>query len=186
MIFTHGYSPWNLRESANTAVRLILAGILMEHYIIQEMSASDHDQVCSIFRGGMASGDLVLDADDPAEWVDFKRGENLVAKLGDTVVGWAIVTPLDEAELPGGVARVGVFVDPEYRGKGIGRLLLNSVVQYSGELGIKSLICGVIPANLPAVMLHKSCGFKALGMLREAGRCGGKARDAVLLQHTFA
>lgn len=158
----------------------------MEHYIIEEMSASDHDQVCNIFRNGMASGDLVLDADDPGEWVDFQRGENLVAKYGDQVVGWAIVTPLEEAVLPGGVARIGVFVDPKFRGKGIGRLLLNSVIQYSGEQGINSLICGVVPANLPAVMLHKSCGFKALGMLRDAGRCKGKARDAVLLQHTYA
>ena len=158
----------------------------MEHYIIQEMSASDQDQVCSIFRGGMASGDLVLDADDPAEWVDLERGENLVAKLDDKVVGWVIVTPLEEAELPQGVGRVGVFVDPEYRGKGIGRLLLNSAIQYSGEQGISSLICGIVPANLPAVMLHKSCGFKALGMLRDAGMCGGRKRDAVLLQHTYA
>ncbi|CAJ37796.1 GNAT family N-acetyltransferase [Methanocella arvoryzae] len=158
----------------------------MEHYIIQEMSVSDQDQVCSIFRNGVASGDHVLDADDPAEWIDFERGENLVAKLDDKVVGWAIVTPLEEAELPQGVGRIGVFVDPEYRGKGIGRLLLNSAIQYSEEQGIDSLICGIVPDNLPAVMLHKSCGFKALGMLRDAGMCGGRKRDAVLLQHTYA
>lgn len=158
----------------------------MEHYVIEEMSASDRDQVCNIFRDGMANGDLVLDADDPGDWVDLERGENLVARLEDRVVGWAMVTPLEEGDLPAGVGRVGVFVDKAFRGKGIGRLLLNSVIQYSGEQGISSLICGVIPANLPAVMLHKTCGFKAMGMLREAGKCGGRKRDAVLLRHTYA
>ena len=158
----------------------------MEHYIIEEMSVSDHDQVCSIFRNGMASGDLVMDVDDPQEWVDFKQGENLVARLGTQVVGWSMVTPLPKGDLPAGVARVGVFVDPKFRGKGIGRLLLNAVVQYSGEKGLNSLICGIVPDNVPALMLHKSCGFKALGMLRDAGQAGGKARDAVLLQHSNA
>jgi len=175
-----------MRESENVIAMLIWWGIYpMEHYIIEEMSPVDGAEVCRIFHEGMASGDLIMDADDPEAWMDMNRGQNMVARFGDQVVGWAMATPLEDSEIPEGIARISVFVDPSFRGKGLGRLLLNTVIGLSKEQGFSSLICGIIPDNVPALMLHKSSGFHAMGMLREAGLVRGKVRDAVLLRHTF-
>ena len=158
----------------------------MEHYTVDEMTTSDRAHAIAIFHEGVSGGDPVLDVDNPDNWIDLENGQNLVARLGDRIVGWAAICPIHDQELPEGVSKVSVFVSRECRRKGIGRLLLNTAIGMSKEQGVGSLICGIVPGNVPAIMLHKACGFKALGMIREAGRIKNKQQDAVLLHRNIA
>lgn len=147
---------------------------------VEKMSPRDRDEIVSIFREGAQSGDLVLDTDDPGT-KDITAGRNLVARAKGRVIGW---TTLDQARGGRGsdVATVGVFVSPDYRRIGLGRTLLNTAIDIAASNGISKVVTGIAPKNVPALLMHKKCGFKAVRMLRNAGVAKGQWQDAVLLQ----
>ena len=58
-----------------------------------------------------------------------------------------------------------MWVAKEYRGQGIGRLLIEEIIRWASELNISTLKLGVITANTAAVRLYESIGFVATGEL---------------------
>ena len=52
-----------------------------------------------------------------------------------------------------------VFVSEEYRGKGIGRMLVERCIVHSRNNGIDNVFLNVVSDNVPAVKLYKSIGF---------------------------
>ena len=62
---------------------------------------------------------------------------------GDFVVGWAALSPLSERCVYEGVAEVSVFVDADYHGRGIGKMLLQALIEKSEEAGVWTLGAGV-------------------------------------------
>jgi phosphinothricin acetyltransferase len=147
---------------------------------IEKMSPRDRDEIVAIFREGVRSGDLVLDADDPGTR-DIAAGRNIVARAQGRILGWATVD-VAGGKLPSGLATVGVFVSPDYRRIGLGRTLLNAAIDIAASNGVSKLISSIAPKNVPALLLHKKCGFKAVGMLQKAGVANGQWQNAVLLR----
>lgn len=155
-------------------------------YKIEQMAPADKDEILSIYREGLESGDILLDAEYPETWVDFSGKSGIVVRESDKVIGWAAVTLIAGEDVPDGVGKLSVFVRPDYRNQGIGRILVNTTIALSEQAGVRVLVSGIVPKNVPALMLHKTCGFKAMGMLRQAGTINGELADAVLLQYTCA
>lgn len=147
---------------------------------ITQMSPRDRDEIVTMFRECEQSGDLVLDTDDPGTR-DISRGRSIVARAQDRIIGWASIDAASGRFKPG-IASISVLVRPGYRRIGVGRALLNTAIDVAARSGIGTLVSGIVPRNVPALLLHKSCGFKAVGMLQKAGLAGGKWQDAVLLQ----
>jgi L-amino acid N-acyltransferase YncA len=152
----------------------------MMEITIEKMSPQDRDEIISIFSEGVQSGDLVLDTDNPGTY-DMMAGRNLVARAEGRIIGWAAVEPA--GDLPRSrTASVSVFVKPGYRRLGIGRSLLNAAIDLAASNGISTLVSGIVPKNVPALLLHKTCGFYAFRMLRKAGLASGQWQNVVLLQ----
>jgi ribosomal protein S18 acetylase RimI-like enzyme len=63
----------------------------------------------------------------------------------------------------------GVYVTPEYRGKGIARELFTEVIARGRELGnLKQINLSVVTTNYAAFELYKQLGFEAFGMEENA------------------
>ena len=75
-----------------------------------------------------------------------------------------------------------VYVDARFRGLGLGRLLLEQVIQSAQARGFHMLV-GVIDAeNASSIALHERLGFKSGGGLRHAGFKFGRWLDLVFYQ----
>lgn len=75
-----------------------------------------------------------------------------------------------------------VYVDGRYRGKGLGRMLLERVVGAAEAAGNKTMI-GVIDAeNGASIALHERLGFVRCGEIRHAGFKFGRWLDLVFYQ----
>ena len=59
-----------------------------------------------------------------------------------------------------------LVVNPEYRGLGIGRKLLERGIQWSRENGFPGVMLETQDDNVPACMLYQSCGFVLSGFDR--------------------
>jgi len=66
---------------------------------------------------------------------------------------------------------------------GIGRALLNKVIELSEENGFWTLQSGIIKENVSSIELHKKCGFREIGYRERVGKMPeGTWHDVVLME----
>jgi len=110
----------------------------------------------------------------------------LVAVEGETVAGWAALSPVSSRCVYGGVAEVSVYVAAARQGRGLGKLLLTALVRESEQAGFWTLQAGIFPENIASVRLHEKCGFRIVGLRERLGQLDGRWRDVLLLERRSA
>jgi phosphinothricin acetyltransferase len=81
---------------------------------------------------------------------------------------------------------VSVYVAEEARGAGLGRALLELLVERSEQAGYWTLTAGVFPENEASLRLHRACGFREVGVRERIGESDGVWRDVVWLERRSA
>jgi len=101
----------------------------------------------------------------------------LVATVGDRVVGFRDVYPnAEHGQL------LGMFVDKDFRGRGIGTQLLNGLVDWARERGLPSISLHVFTHNDRAIALYKSAGFTEIARVPDHSmRRSGEVWEAILM-----
>lgn len=149
------------------------------------MRASDWDQVSSIYLEGIRSGDSTFETSVPT-WEQWDAGHLAIARLvmrnGDAVLGWAALSPTSRRHVYRGVAESTVYVTASQRGKGIGRALLEALIEESEKNGIWTLQASIFPENIASVELHLRCGFREIGRRERIAQLNGVWRDTLLLE----
>jgi phosphinothricin acetyltransferase len=74
-------------------------------------------------------------------------------------------------------AEHSVYVDERFRGEGVGRQLMQTVIAAAKKKGLHTLIAGIDATNVASVALHSSLGFRCCGTVREAGFKFGRWLD---------
>jgi L-amino acid N-acyltransferase YncA len=152
--------------------------------------------VREIYRQGIATGNATFETELP-DWEgwDSKHRKNcrfvavtpieeeaLVGLNDVRVLGWAALSAVSTRTVYAGVAEVSVYVQENARGNGVGRSLLEALIAESELNGIWTLQAGIFPENMPSVALHKSCGFREVGVRQRVGKLGVTWRDVLLLE----
>lgn len=144
-------------------------------------------QVRAIYLDGIATGQATFETTAPSwdEWDSNHLAFGRIVAIsqpGGEMVGWAALTGVSKRSAYEGVAEVSVYVHEKARGLGVGKTLLARLVRLSEENGIWTLQASVFPENVASVRLHKSCGFRQVGIRRRIGRLKGVWRDTMLLE----
>ena len=152
---------------------------------IRDMSPADWEQVRRIYLEGLATGQATFETEAPS-WESWDAGHlpfaRLVASANDVVRGWAALSPVSTRAVYAGVAEVSVYVGQNWRGEGVGRTLLEKLIELSEENGRWTLQASIFPENEVSLAMHKSCGFREVGRRERVGRLKGVWRDTVLLE----
>jgi L-amino acid N-acyltransferase YncA len=80
------------------------------------------------------------------------------------------------------VVEHSVYVDPQARGRGVGRLLLAALISSTEAAGIWTIEAGIFPENTASLALHQAAGFRVVGRRERLGRHHGRWRDVLLLE----
>jgi phosphinothricin acetyltransferase len=80
------------------------------------------------------------------------------------------------------VAETSIYVSETARRRGVGRALLQRLIEESDQAGIWTLQAGIFPENRASTALHKSCGFRVVGLRERLGELNGAWRDVFLLE----
>jgi L-amino acid N-acyltransferase YncA len=158
-------------------------------YQITLMRPLDWPAVREIYREGIATGNATFETELPG-WEKWDTGHRqdcrLIALEGNQLLGWATLSPVSARRVYAGVAEVSVYVAEAARSRGIGKALLRRLIEESERHQIWTLQAGVFPENAVSIALHKSCGFREVGVRRRIGKLGDTWRDVLLLERHSA
>ena len=149
------------------------------------MTRGDYESVAAVFAEGIATGVATFETEVPGweEWDARHLPEHrLVAELDGAVVGWCAVVPYSSRGVYRGVGEESVYVAERARGRGVGRALLEAVVESARAGGLWTLQAAIFPDNEPSLALHRALGFREVGVRERLGQLDGVWRDVVLLE----
>lgn len=162
---------------------------------LRRMRASDWPAVDEIYRQGIEDGEATFEAQTPA-WEDFDAGRldgpRLVAIDDDgRVLGWAAASPVSTRAAYRGVVEHSLYVHRDARGRGLGRLLLETFLTASDAAGYWTIQSSVFPENAASLRVHASAGFRVIGTrervaMSTLGAHAGQWRDTVLIERRSA
>jgi L-amino acid N-acyltransferase YncA len=156
---------------------------------IEQMRPIDWAEVKAIYLEGIATGHATFETDAPSweVWDDAHlRFARLVARDGQTISGWAALSPVSRRPAYAGVAEVSVYVAANDRNAGVGRALLEALIAESERNGIWMLQAAVFPENAATIALHLRCGFREVGRRERIGKLNNEWRDTILLERRSA
>jgi len=149
------------------------------------MTPMHWESVKKIYTEGILTGNATFQSSVPSwqEWDDAHvKNSRLVAVENDVVLGWAALTPVSGRCVYAGVGEVSVYISDHSKGKGIGKKLLNALLEESEKNNFWTLQAGIFPENTASIKIHEDCGFRIIGRREKIGQMNGIWRDTLLLE----
>lgn len=78
-------------------------------------------------------------------------------------------------------AELSLYIDRDYQRHGIGRQLLQAMIEYTPSIGVENLISLVFAHNEGSIRLHEKLGFDHWGKMPQVTELDGVRRDVVVL-----
>ena len=80
------------------------------------------------------------------------------------------------------VAQLGTFLLPEWRRRGVGRLLFRTTEAFARSAGYSKMVIQVRASNESAKEFYRRLGFRACGRLKRQVRIDGLEDDEILME----
>ena len=156
---------------------------------VRAASGADADAICAIHNQGIVDRVATLDVttrtpESVREWL-ADRGERhpvIVASVGDAVVGWASLNQFNPRPAYDHVADFSVYLERGWRGRGIGRQLLDRLVELARGIGFHKMVLSALATNDAGIALYSRAGFSRVGVYREQGQLDGRWVDVVIME----
>ncbi|MGN6249239.1 MAG: GNAT family N-acetyltransferase [Ginsengibacter sp.] len=151
----------------------------------EKMLPDDWEAVKQIYEEGIATGQATFQRQAPEwdEWNnDHLKHSRIVVKEDGQVLGWAALTAVSGRCVYAGVGEVSVYVSTKARGKGLGKQLLQKLIEESEANDIWTLQAGIFPENIASIKIHEDRGFRVVGKRERIGQMNGVWRDTILME----
>jgi L-amino acid N-acyltransferase YncA len=149
------------------------------------MSAGDWPAVQAIYAEGIATRGATFET-APPDYAGFDTSHysehRFVATEDDRVLGWIALSPTSTRACYAGVAENSVYVAESARGRGVGRALMEALLESARAGGIWTIHAGMFPENAASVALHEELGFRLVGRFERIAQLDGVWRDTILLE----
>lgn len=119
------------------------------------------------------------------DWLSDRSGARivLVAETDDgRVAGYAAISPYRERAAYSTTVEDSVYVHPDHQGTGVGRQLLEALVDTARSHGFHAMMARIVADHEASIALHSVCGFEVVGHEREVGRKFGRWLDVTLME----
>ena len=161
----------------------------MDDIAVRLATHEDAGAICVIYNQGIADRMATLEieprtAEERRAWMAARspRHPVLVAEADGGVIGWASLNAFNPRPAYDFVADFSVYVDRGWRGRGMGRRLLERLIEVARVLGYHKLVLAALARNVAGRALYERVGFAEVGVYREQGRLDGEWVDVLIME----
>ncbi|CAN7264423.1 GNAT family N-acetyltransferase [Mesorhizobium amorphae] len=164
----------------------------MSNITIRAASSADLDRITEIYADAVTHGTASYELEPPSRAEMGSRFDTLmaggfpflVAEKDGAVLGYAYAGPFRPRPAYRFVVEDSVYVAPEAKGQGVGRLLMDALIGAARVAGFRQIIAviGDGHADSASVRLHEKLGFRHSGRLEGSGYKHGRWLDTVFMQ----
>jgi L-amino acid N-acyltransferase YncA len=145
--------------------------------------------ICVSYNQGIEDRIATLETElrTPAErrqWLSARgpRHPVFVAETEEMVVGWSSLNVYNPRPAYQYVADFSIYIERGWRGKGVGRRLLEHLVEQARALGYHKMMLSAFPFNASGVALYERMGFTRAGVFHEMGQLDGRWVDTLIME----
>jgi L-amino acid N-acyltransferase YncA len=156
---------------------------------IRPAKLSDASAITMIYNQGIADRSATFETALRTEQelevrlADTTRYPLLVAADGDDIViGWAGTSSYRSRACYAGIAEFSVYLARDARGRGVGRQLLEALVDAARAVGYWKLVSRVFTFNVASLGMCKRAGFREVGIYEKHGQLEGRWLDVVIVE----
>jgi phosphinothricin acetyltransferase len=161
-------------------------------FTIRKATPEDLGVITEIYNEAILHTDATFDTkpktiDEQKSWFDShdQRHPILVVLQKGVVAGWASLSKWSDRCAYSDTAEVSLYVKQEHRGKGVGKKLLQAIIEEGEKTGLHTVIARIAEGNEPSLNLFKSEGFEHVGVMKEVGQKLGKRLDVHVMQRIY-
>jgi len=119
-------------------------------------------------------------------WFDQHQQQKLpiIVAVDDagTVLGWGSLSHFRERIGYRFTVEHSVYVSPDHRRRGIGRMIVSELIDMARALGKRVIVGGVDTLNEGSIQLHKQLGFEEVAHFKQVGFKFGRWLDVVFME----
>ena len=147
---------------------------------------SDAEAITGIYNQGIAERTATFETrsrtiQDVRAWFNG-RHPIVVVEDGGKVIAFAAASSYRARECYAGIAEFSVYVAPQARGRGAGRMAMMALLDAAESAGFWKLVSRVFVENAPSRALLASLGFREVGVYEKHGWLEGQWRDVVIVE----
>ena len=157
-------------------------------FVLRPVEAADLDAIQRIYAHHVLHG-LASFEEIPPDSAELARRWRAIGDAGlpylcatdaasGAILGYAYASAYRPRSAYRFTVEDSVYVAPEAAARGIGRALLQSLVEICTKSGKRQMIAIIGDSgNAASIGLHRACGFEEVGVMREVGHKQGRFID---------
>jgi L-amino acid N-acyltransferase YncA len=163
----------------------------MSDAIIRAAGLQDVAAITRIYADAVNNGTATFEIEPPDAAEMARRQQALtannypyvVAERSGVVAGYAYASHFHTRPAYRWSIEDSIYVDPQFHGQGLGRLMLTRLLADAELRGFRQMIAVIgDSANVASIALHAAVDFRFIGTLRSVGFKHGRWLDTVVMQ----
>lgn len=159
---------------------------MSSEYSVRAASLADAPGIRQIYNIGIDSRQATFETNPRTlanieKW--FTDGDIVQgAYCFEELVGFALVTGYRDRACYSGVGEFSIYVHDQHSGKGVGKILLASLIESAQDEGHWKLLSRVFPENTRCRRLLERSRFREVGIYEKHAQLCGEWRDVVIVE----
>ena len=154
--------------------------------MIRKAERKDIPALLDIYNYEVRNGVATLDINEKSldQWTVWFENHNIknhpliVLEDEGIIKGYASLSSYREKEAYASTVELSIYVHHDYRGQGVGRILMNEILDIArADSTIHTVVSVITSGNSVSEVLHEKSGFTFCGKIREAGIKHGRLID---------
>ena len=157
---------------------------------LRDATVDDLSGIMEIYNDAVLSttaiwNDVLVDLENRREWFAARKSRGfpvIVAILDGKVAGYASYGDWRAFDGYRHTREHSVYVHKDARGHGIGKKLMQALIDHAAGNDVHVLIAAIESENTASIRLHESLGFRVVGRFSEVGTKFGRWLDLTCME----
>ncbi len=162
----------------------------MNSYRLRLATAADAEAICRIYNQGIEDRVATLETElrtpeERRQWLAGRSPRHPVIVAENAAgegVGWGSLNVFNPREAYRFIADFSVYVERSWRGKGVGKVVLERLIELARQHGFHKMVLSAFPTNAGGMALYEKLGFRTVGIYREQGMLDGRWVDTIIME----